>query len=223
MAIQQAATQGLRGMENLIGLLSSHQNPQSSVVDCSNLTDHTVSNFRKVISLLDRTGHARFRRGPVHPPAAVTPSRRPPAQVLTPSPVTPAPPMQASSAVPPAPTNFAPPHAKQILTLDFTKPGMLVSNSKGGTEVEFAKDSFSVSSSSSFMSSAVTGDGSVSNGKQGANLFLAPAAVAAASPGKPPISSVPYKKRCHEHDHSEDVSAKLSGSANGKCHCSKRR
>ncbi|KAK4792778.1 hypothetical protein SAY86_023213 [Trapa natans] len=197
MAIQQAAAQGLRSMENLIGLLSSHQNPQSSLVDCSNLTDHTVSKFRKVISLLDRTGHARFRRGPVHPPT----------QVLTSSPVTPAPPILAPAAAPPppAPMSFPPSHAKQSVTLDFTKP------------------SFSVSSSSSFMSSAVTGDGSVSNGKQGPNLFLVPAGVPAVSAGKPPISSVPFKKRCHEHEHSEDVSGKISGSANGKCHCSKKR
>ncbi|PKI51844.1 hypothetical protein CRG98_027762 [Punica granatum] len=227
MAIQQAASQGLRSMESLIGLLSSHQNPQSSHVDCSNLADHTVSKFKKVISLLDRTGHARFRRGPVHPPAThavSTPARPPPAQAFTPSPITPSPSIQPPAAVPPVPATFVPPHSKQSLTLDFTKPSILGSSAKSGTEIEFTKDSFSVSSSSSFMSSAITGDGSVSNGKQGiAPLFLAPAAAPAVSAGKPPISSVPYKKRCHEHDHSEEVSGKVSGSASGKCHCSKRR
>lgn len=70
------------------------------------------------------------------------------------------------------------------------------------------------------MSSAITGDGSVSNGKQGSSIFLAPAV----SGGKPPLSSGPYnKKRCHEHDHSDDMSGKFSGSTSGKCHCSKRR
>lgn len=218
MAIQQAASQGLRSVENLIGLLSSHRNPHSSLADCTSLTDHAVSKFRKVISLLDRTGHARFRRGPVHPPAASTPPRQSPVQAFTPSPIVPSPSIQA-----PAPARFAPPQAKQSLTLDFTKPSIVGSNAKGGTEIEFAKDSFSVSSTSSFMSSAITGDGSVSNGKQGAPLFLAPTAAPAVSAGKPPISSVPHKKRCHEHDHSEDVSGKLSGSVSGKCHCSKKR
>ena len=66
------------------------------------------------------------------------------------------------------------------------------------------------------MSSAITGDGSVSNGKLGPSLFLTPAV----SAGKPPLSSS-GKKRCHEHDLSDDVSGKFSSS--GKCHCSKRR
>ncbi|MBA0622540.1 hypothetical protein Godav_008073 [Gossypium davidsonii] len=102
------------------------------------------------------------------------------------------------------------------LTLDFTKPNCFSSTTRS-TELEFTKDSFSISSNSSFMSSAITGDGSVSNGKKASSLFftLEPAA----SAEKPPLSSAPYKKRCHEHNHSDNI----SGSGNGKCHCSKRR
>ncbi|KAK4783062.1 hypothetical protein SAY86_007436 [Trapa natans] len=220
MPIQYAASQGLRSMESLIGLLSSRQKPQPSLVDCTNLTDHAVSSFRKFISLLDRTGHARFRRGPVHPPAESTTPRQPPAHVLAPNPIVPSPEPPAPE---PSPASFAQPHGNQSLTLDFTKPNALGPNTKGRKEIGFVKNSFSVTSSSSFLSSAITGDCSVSNGKQGPSLFLVPAATPVTSAGKPPISGVPYRKRCMEHDHSEDASGKLSGSANGKCHCSKKR
>ncbi|KAL4303671.1 hypothetical protein GQ457_10G000180 [Hibiscus cannabinus] len=164
MAIQEAASQG---MDHLITLLSQH-------------SDLTLSKFNK---LINRTGHARFRRGPLPSSPSASAS-----QPLTPSP----------SFVPSQPPS---------LTLDFTKPNLFASNSKN-TELQFTKECFSVSSNSSFMSSAITGDGSVSNGKQGSSLFVT------VSAGKPPISSVPFKKRCREHDN-------LSGS--GKCHCSSKR
>lgn len=232
-AIQEAASQGLKSMEQLIRYLSHQQNTNqlSSRVDCTDLTDHTVSKFKKVISLLNRTGHARFRRGPVAVPVQL-PSPQPstsssaslpfpPSQTLglVPAPV-------ASPAIlPPAlikahETSFvqSQPHS---VTLDFTRPNILTSNPKC-TDIEF-----SVSSSSSFMSSAITGDNSVSNGKLGPSLFLAPNPAPAVSGAKPPLSTAPYKKRCHEHDHSDDVSCKLSvsgsASGSGKCHCSKRR
>ncbi|KAG8063988.1 hypothetical protein GUJ93_ZPchr0004g40251 [Zizania palustris] len=81
VAVQEAAAAGLRGMEHLIlelsrtgtsdserstppaqELLLQQQKPQ---VDCREITDVTVSKFKKVISILNRSGHARFRRGPV--------------------------------------------------------------------------------------------------------------------------------------------------------------
>uniref|UniRef100_A0A0D3FTS9 WRKY transcription factor WRKY51 n=1 Tax=Oryza barthii TaxID=65489 RepID=A0A0D3FTS9_9ORYZ len=76
VAIQEAAAAGLRGMEHLILQLSqtgtSERSPapapaqeQQQQVDCREITDMTVSKFKKVISMLNRTGHARFRRGPV--------------------------------------------------------------------------------------------------------------------------------------------------------------
>ncbi|GLT74707.1 hypothetical protein SLA2020_464900 [Shorea laevis] len=222
IAIQEAASQGLKGMEHLIHVLSRQSN---HAVDCSDLADHTVSKFRKVISLLNRTGHARFRRGPVQSFSASTSSPSlsgfPSYQKisLTPGSV-PATPVPTKVMVPsPAPTsvpNFMQSQPQpQSLTLDFSKPSFFSSNPKS-SDLEF-----SVSSNSSFMSSAITGDGSVSNGKLGSSIFLSSAP--AVSAGKPPLSTAPYKKRCHEHDHSENVSGKFSGSANGKCHCSKRR
>ncbi|XP_057956946.1 probable WRKY transcription factor 17 [Malania oleifera] len=233
IAIQEAASAGLKSMEHLIRLLS-HQNHHSQhhqqhpPADYSHLADFTVSKFKKVISLLNRTGHARFRRGPPAPSAPAPPAASPPPSfasvpqyqsvTVTPSPVPPhaALPPTTSEAV--APAGFC--HSQsQALTLDFTKQNVLSSNPKSSS----ADESFSISppmssTNSSFMSS-ITGDGSVSNGKQGSSLFLAPAP--AASAWKPPLSTTSYKKRCHEHDHSEDGSGKYSSST--KCHCSKRR
>ncbi|KAF2302807.1 hypothetical protein GH714_008527 [Hevea brasiliensis] len=232
MAIQEAASQGLKSMEHFIRLMSHQSNHH---VDCTDLTDLTVSKFKKVISLLNRTGHARFRRGPVQssssslslssaPTGSASRSQnlnQTPSHVTAPATVHQAPVVHSVTApqVPiAAPTSFVQ-SQPQSLTLDFTKPSIFSSNGRN-SELEFTKESFSVSSSSSFMSSAITGDGSVSNGKQGSSIFLAPAV----SGGKPPLSSGPYnKKRCHEHDQSDDMSGKFSGSASGKCHCSKRR
>ncbi|MBA0568418.1 hypothetical protein Golob_005915 [Gossypium lobatum] len=227
MAVQEAASQGLKGMEHLIRLLSH----QSNNVDCTDLADLTVSKFKKVISLLNRTGHARFRRGPIEPlSSSSSPSASSSASLSVPksqnnltltsaaisTPATINTALVGTSVI--SPSSFVQ-SQPQSLTLDFTKPNLFGSNGKS-TELEFTKESFSVSSNSSFMSSAITGDGSVSNGKQGSSLFLAPAL--AVSTGKPPLSSTPFKKRCHEHDHSDNVSGKISGSGNSKCHCSKR-
>ncbi|CAH8367169.1 unnamed protein product [Eruca vesicaria subsp. sativa] len=199
-AIQEAASQGLKSMEHLIHVLSNR--PEDRNVDCSDITDFTVSKFKKVISLLNRTGHARFRRGPVHSPPSSSSSAADPPH--------PAPPVIS-------PTSFAHSH-QQSVTLDFTRPSVFGAKTKSSEIVEFAKESFSVSSNSSFMSSAITGDGSVS---KGSSIFLAPAPVA--SSGKPPLAGLPYRKRCFDHHHSENFSGKISGSGSGKCHCKKSR
>ncbi|KAF4358970.1 hypothetical protein F8388_015017 [Cannabis sativa] len=238
--IQEAATQGLKSMEHLIRFLSHNQ--QTTQMDCSDLTDVTVSKFRKVISLLNRTGHARFRRAPAHSSSSSSPPSSSSSsgslslhQPQVPNTLALAPASIASHPTYVSPAPIAPPvtaqaasfaqSQKQSMTLDFTKPNNNILSSnihKASAEVEFTKDSFSVSSSSSFMSSAITGDGSVSNGKQG-SMFLTPAPTV--SVGKPPLSTAPFKKRCHDHEHSGDFSGKISGSASGsgKCHCSKRR
>lgn len=216
-AIQEAASQGIKSMEHLIRIMS-HQN-NHHVADCTDLTDVTVSKFKKVISILNRTGHARFRRGPIQPNQPAKSSF----SLSSPSTSTQSPQSQSQSPsfsrfqnLTLAPQQIIPPvtapAAPTSLTLDFTKANIFSSKS---AEIEFSKDSFSVSSNStSFMSSGITGDGSVSNGKQGSSIFLG-------SAGKPPLSTVPYsnKKRCHEHHHDDSV----SGSSSGKCHCSSKR
>nr|GEZ29785.1 probable WRKY transcription factor 7 [Tanacetum cinerariifolium] len=75
--VQEAATAGLQSVENLIRLLSTQQSKFNDMTSSSALTatpatdyiavaDVAVNKFKKFISLLDRnrTGHARFRRGP---------------------------------------------------------------------------------------------------------------------------------------------------------------
>ncbi|MQM09558.1 hypothetical protein Taro_042433 [Colocasia esculenta] len=230
MAIQEAAAAGIHSMEHLVCQLSHqsqhHRAPQQ--LDCREIADFTVSKFKKVISLLNRTGHARFRRGPTAAPAAPFPAAAPRPAVASSSS---SPPALSSflNAVPAVPlAQVAPaPQAAQALTLDFTKPVPRVCKGGEGTVTsQLSKDSFSISppmssTNSSFMSS-ITGDGSVSNGKQGSSLLLTSVAAAvpsaALSAGKPPLSSS-FKKRCHGHS---DVSGKHSVSG-GRCHCSKRR
>ncbi|KAF5743389.1 WRKY transcription factor 43.2 [Tripterygium wilfordii] len=228
MAIRHAASQGLKSMEHLIRRMSRTSNQS----DCADLTDNTVSKFKEVISLLNRTGHARFRRGPANSSSSAStsssgsgafhPVARLHTQSLAPAPATVRPPPVFNPATLPqsriaAPVSFVQSQS-QTLTLDFTKPNLFTSNAKS-TELDFSKDTFSLSSNSSFVSSAITGDCSVSNGKEGSSLLLHQAV----SAGKPPLSSAPYKKRCRDHDRPDDVSGKFSGSGGAECHCAKRR
>ncbi|CAA6672174.1 unnamed protein product [Spirodela intermedia] len=65
MAIQEAATAGIHNMERLIFQLSDRS--RSPPADCREIAELTVAKFKKAISLMNRTGHARFRRGPLRP------------------------------------------------------------------------------------------------------------------------------------------------------------
>ncbi|MCD7448240.1 WRKY transcription factor [Datura stramonium] len=222
LALQEAASAGLKSMDHLIWLVSHQQKQHPVQFDCREITDFTVSKFKKVISMLDRTGHARFRRGPVqvqvqvhHPDSvaslSLTPSNH---RLLNSAKGTPAPPPS------PAPLQKA-------VTLDFSKPNVdrLMGNSNAAVKSKALdaalKESFTKSTtivtptnSSSFISS-ITGEGSVSNGKQGSSMLLLPAQ--AVSAGKPPITG----KRCREHEQSDDISGKSNGS--DQCHCKKRK
>ncbi|KAJ8539658.1 hypothetical protein K7X08_013910 [Anisodus acutangulus] len=213
LAIQEATSAGLKSMEHLIRLVSHQQQQQNPVqLDCREITDFTVGKFRKVISMLDRTGHARFRRGPVHHPDSFTSLSLSPLnqQSLNLSP---------AKETPPPP----PPQPQTALTLDFTRPNVdRPTGNCNAVVAAKAKEAFSISTamatstnSSSFMST-ITGEGSVSNGKQGSSSMLLIQAPAV-SAGRPPIAG----KRCREHEHSDDISGKTSGS--GKCHCKKRK
>ncbi|XP_073000944.1 probable WRKY transcription factor 17 [Typha latifolia] len=136
MAIQEAATAGLRSLEHLVLQLSCQRTPQPS--DYRHVADQTVSKFKKVISILDRTGHARFRRAP--PPA-------PPVDPL---------PQTITLAPPPPPP---PPPPPQSLTLDFTKPNTVPFKEGFSTSPPMS------SATSSFLSSITAGEGTVSKGK----------------------------------------------------------
>lgn len=69
-AAQEAAAAGLQSVDKLIRLLSTSKKFQAEptpAVDCRVVVDVAVQKFKKFISILDccRTGHARFRRGPI--------------------------------------------------------------------------------------------------------------------------------------------------------------
>ncbi|GAV59717.1 WRKY domain-containing protein/Plant_zn_clust domain-containing protein [Cephalotus follicularis] len=84
-AIQEAASAGLKTMDHLIRSLShqtSQNSQQLSHLDCREITDFTVSKFKQVISILNRTGHARFRRAPA-PSNTPTPVRPTEPQIIT--------------------------------------------------------------------------------------------------------------------------------------------
>lgn len=84
ISIQSAGAAGIRSMENLIfNLNQRHKSSPASVlpetaterqIDCREITDQTISEFRRLISILNRTirtGHARFRQAP---PSSSSPS-----------------------------------------------------------------------------------------------------------------------------------------------------
>jgi hypothetical protein len=186
-------------------LTSPSVQKQSQPVDCREMADQTVSKFRRVISILDRTGHARFRRGPAVAQNKST-ATAPTAEIATPAP----PPPPSQHAVTPSLLVPLVGPAPQSLTLDFTKP-----NGTGYAN----KETFSISpphssTTSSFFSSITAGDGSVTKGKPllGGGGAVSAGGAPAISAGKPPLASN-YKKRCLEHS---DATA-------SRCHCSKRR
>ncbi|XP_058222817.1 probable WRKY transcription factor 7 [Rhododendron vialii] len=71
-AAQEAANCGLQTVEKLIAIFShqtQHQSPypHGGIDDHALITDSAVTEFKKIVSSLDRTrtGHARFRKGPL--------------------------------------------------------------------------------------------------------------------------------------------------------------
>uniref|UniRef100_A0A6N2KT79 WRKY domain-containing protein n=2 Tax=Salix viminalis TaxID=40686 RepID=A0A6N2KT79_SALVM len=162
-AIQEAASAGFKSMEHLIFSLSN-QTPQSHHLDCREITNFTVAKFKQVISILNRTGHARFRRGPTSSPS--------------------------SNPVPVRPVLQEP----QKLNLDFVNsdnPPKAGSKNDLSLGVQYSKECFSSGTTTSSLLSSVTADGSVSNGKQGGSSLFG---TQARSTGKPPLSSTHRKK-----------------------------
>eukprot|EP00249_Psilotum_nudum_P020512 c27736_g2_i1 orf=443-1531(-) len=63
--VQEAAKAGLESAQHLLQILSQQQQQQQHLPEnCSSAAGEALTNFRKVVSLLSRTGHARVRRGP---------------------------------------------------------------------------------------------------------------------------------------------------------------
>nr|CAB3485678.1 unnamed protein product [Digitaria exilis] len=183
LAIQEAAAAGLRSLELLVSSLSSQSAAphhkaaqhlqQQQQQPFGEIADQAVSKFRKVISILDRTGHARFRRGPVEAsPSAAATAAAPVVAAPVPAPH----PAPLSLVAPVSVAQPAPAPQPQTLTLDFTKPNLTMSAATSVT-------------STSFFSSVTAGEGSVSKGR---SLMSA---------GKPPLSG--HKRKPCAGAHSE--------------------
>ncbi|KAF3776787.1 putative WRKY transcription factor 7 [Nymphaea thermarum] len=66
LAVREAAAAGLKSVEQLVRFISEKQQSPAAPMemDCGAVANLAVARFKKVISLLGRTGHARFRRAP---------------------------------------------------------------------------------------------------------------------------------------------------------------
>lgn len=243
-AVQEAAAAGLQSVEKLIRLLSQSQQqntgfssgslpPAAAKVgegsaDYQAVADVAVSKFKKFISLLDRTrtGHARFRRGPIcNPPAAekkmdqelepvasgqtrvIENSEKPHtggSKMYSPSPI---------QRLPPLPHNH-----HQLLKNGPAAPPP--DRKESSTTINFSA-SPATSSPGSFISS-LTGDTeslqpSLSSGFQITNLSNV------SSAGRPPLSTSSFKRKCNSMDDSSLKCGSAGGSASGRCHCPKKR
>lgn len=224
-AVREAAAAGLQSVEKLIKLISQmdnqHHTTTSSLNNNSNdsrnssirfddsdykaVADVAVNRFRKVISLLDRTrtGHARFRRGPLSSPP-------PPPPPLLQKPI-------IHGGVGSAFTRVHGGGASQIQRLPPLPQPKTVAEKKesASTTIHFST-SPPMSAANSYISS-LTGDteslpaSMCSGGFQITNLSQV------SSAGKPPLSSSSLKRKCNSMDDSK------CGGSSGRCHCSKRR
>ena len=140
---QEAAAAGLRSLELVISSFSSRA---GCAPPLGEMADQAVSRFRRVINILDRTGHARFRRGPVGDAA----------DSLTPPPESSAPPPMPAQAPAPAPAVSPQLAPQKSMTLDFTKPLKAPAAASAAAP--------SVTSTSFFSSVTAGGEGSVSKG-----------------------------------------------------------
>ncbi|KAH6831223.1 hypothetical protein C2S53_009418 [Perilla frutescens var. hirtella] len=143
----------------------------------------------------NRTGHARFRRAPQPLTPALTP-----VQYSEPR-DSGSHPLQTLKLFSDSPASAAAAAAAPRLGLDFKKEiigdDVLSLSTSGNSSATFA--------------STITGEGSVSDGKSGQPSTFAILA------GKPPLSG----KRCRQHDRSDNISGKISGSS--RCNCKKRK
>lgn len=225
-AVQEAATAGLQSVENLIRLISQSQQQSNGFsappplpgcsADYQAEADAAVTKFKKFISLLDRsrTGHARFRRGPVADPpsqkresALVTGRIReePEKKIYHPKPI---------QCRPPLPHHHQPGKnaSAAASTVDREEPS---------TTISFAAMAAAPSPAGSFMSS-LTGDTeslqpSLSSGFQITNLSQV------SSAGKPPLSTSSLKRKSSSIDDAAVKCSSAGGSVSGRCHCPKKR
>ncbi|KAI7742594.1 hypothetical protein M8C21_011932 [Ambrosia artemisiifolia] len=227
-SVHEAAAAGLQSLENLVGLLSSQSqsyqtnttsssssSPPSGTnefVDYLAVADVAVNKFKKFISLLDRnrTGHARFRRGPVVTPVQKS-MNRDNHQITT---VVSAPENNNNNKV------YSPAPIQQRLPQPLLQPktGSFDRKEFPVTTINFAAAAGTAANKASSFMSSLTGDTdslqpSMSSGFQITNLSQV------SSAGQPNHSSSSFKRKCNSVGDSHTKCANSSG----RCHCSKKR
>ncbi|KAH9625598.1 hypothetical protein KSS87_017073 [Heliosperma pusillum] len=238
-AVREAAAAGLQSVGKLIQLLSQNEQLQQTQIHTNDfeykaVADVAVNKFKKVISLLDRTrtGHARFRRGPLTFQQKSEPEPEPIALV---QPVQPVPKKEHKLLLDTKPTHGSafrrvysasqiqrlPPlphgntHVSHLHNNIIVPKPVPMERKDSSTTINFSTTpQMSVSAAASYISS-LTGETesvqpSMSSGFQITNMSQV------SSVGKPPLSTNSFKRKCSSMDE-----AKCGSS--GRCHCSKRR
>ncbi|KAJ8432954.1 hypothetical protein Cgig2_032786 [Carnegiea gigantea] len=205
-AIAQETAAGLQSVENFVNLLSktSHHQPKPEAMEidlnCRAVADDAVSRFKKVISLLGRarTGHARFRRGPVSP-------RQQPQNVVV----------------------LCPKPIQQVpLAHDFSTVVMRERKTEVAVPPTTATINFSYSAGTS-MKSTLTGENESSKQQAETTTTTTTTTTSfqltnysgVSSAGKPPLChTTSFKvRKCYSEN------GKCGGGSSGRCHCSKKR
>ncbi|KAK6116207.1 hypothetical protein DH2020_050003 [Rehmannia glutinosa] len=237
----EEASSGLQSVEQLIRLFSSQQQkqnqlpdngkPKSAAVETENIdyvavADLAVNKFKKVISLLGRTrtGHARFRRGPVLTNSPDLSSSSSPNSVI-PNVIT------EKSKIPLAEGNYnyekviyCPTPIQQVPPQDYHHKLVENLRESGSKTISFSY-SPPISRANSFISSLTGGDTEICKPSSSSAFHQIVGNLSQVSNsgtgGKPPLSSSSsFKRKCASEN--GGVSGKCSGSSS-RCHCSKRR
>nr|QCV57314.1 WRKY transcription factor [Fagopyrum tataricum] len=220
--IVHEAAAGLESVENFIKLISKTEQPlqqsdnggsSSSRIDsnCQAVAEDAVSRFKRVISLLGRTrtGHARFRRGPVVPSATFVPFKPKTEQEQN---------LVLESSVP----VLCPKPIKQVPMGVHRQPFDL--GKEPTTTINFSC-SPTVMSGANSIKSTLTGDNEGVKPPPGLSTssfqFTNYSNYSSYSGGgKPPLSTTSFKiKKCSF----SDTTGRCGGSSSGRCHCSKKR
>nr|GMC62767.1 probable WRKY transcription factor 7 [Ipomoea batatas] len=205
-AVVKEAASGFESVEEFIRLLSQGKKKQQgdrekAAMEIDVVADVAVNKFKKVIDLLGRTrtGHARFRRGPV---ASSSPVMEAPAdnKVYSPTPIQQVPP-PASYDYSAAAHRYSAAAAAAPMTISFTC-------------------SPEISRANSFNISSLTGETESKPMLSSSSAFQLTNLSQVSSAGKPPLSTSSLKRKCSSSEN--NLSGKCSGSSS-RCHCSKRK
>nr|GMC57689.1 probable WRKY transcription factor 7 [Ipomoea batatas] len=197
-AVVKEAASGFESVEEFIRLLSQGKKKQQgdrekAAMEIDVVADVAVNKFKKVIDLLGRTrtGHARFRRGPV----ASSPVMEVPAdnKVYSPTPIQQVPP-PASYDYSAAAHRYSA-AAAAPMTISFTC-------------------SPEISRANSFNISSLTGETDSKPMLSSSSAFQLTNLSQVSSAGKPPLSTSSLKRKCSSSEN--NLSGKCSGSSSRK-------